>query len=94
MTLNLSEFGETLQEFNEVDPDNGLEAIAMMHEYHRSRQTQDAWQVYEALGMMIERVEAHDEPEGAQFTEKLPEMTEFESFQGKRRRAVEILEGI
>jgi len=94
LTLNLSDFGQTLREFEDVDPDNGFEAIAMMHEYNRSRQTQDAWTVYEVLGEMIERIEAHDDAKGSQFTDEITETVEFTAFQNQRQQTIEVLEEI
>jgi len=94
LTLNLSDFGETLQESEVIDPDNGLEAIAIMHEYNESRESQDAWRVYQIFAEMIERIELHDEAEGSTFANDLRETSEFKSYQSNRDKTVKTLEGI
>lgn len=94
LTLNLSGFGETLRQFEEIDPDTGLEVIALMHEYNESRQTQDAWKVYEVFGEMIQTIEDHDDAEGTRFTDELRGTTAFVAFQQKREATIQALEGI
>jgi hypothetical protein len=94
LTLNLTAFGETLREFEEIDPDNGLEAISLMHTYNHSRQTQDAWDVYEAIAAMIQGIETHEDAEGSQFEDELKARTEFTTYQTKREKTIETLEAI
>lgn len=94
LTLNLSDFGDTLRKFENVNPDTGLEVMAIMYEYNERRENQDAWKVYEVIEEMTERIEDHDQAEGAQFSDELQETTEFTAFQTKRQAAREALEGI
>lgn len=94
LDLNLTAFGQTLREFEDIDPNNGLEVVTLMHEYKHSRLTQDAWQVYEALGEMIQTIEDHEDAEGTQFETELRARPEFDAFQQKRKATVEALEEI
>ena len=92
--LSLKECGETLRRFEDLDPDNGLEVIEIMHEYNRSVATQDAWAVYEILEEMIQVIEDHDDADGGKFVDELKSTPEFTAFQHKREKTVRALEGI
>ena len=94
LTLNLSDFGKSLRRFEDLDPDNGLEAIKLMHEYNESRQSQDAWKVYIALSEMIRAIEEHEDPEGTQLTDELSGTPAFVNFQQNREKAIKSLEAI
>jgi hypothetical protein len=94
LELNLDAFGAMLREFEEIEPGNGLEVLAVMHEYAESRRTQAAWEVYEVLGDMIEMIEEHEDAEENQFAEEIQERTEFTAFQRNREAAINALEGI
>jgi len=50
--------------------------------------------VYEVLGEMIERIEAHDDAKGSQFTDEITETVEFTAFQNQRQQTIEVLEEI
>lgn len=94
LTLNLSSFGETLNEFEDLDPDNGLEVLSLMNEYNESRRTQDVWKVYEVISEMIRTINAHDDAEEEDFVGELEHTSEFNTFKQKREATVQTLERI
>lgn len=93
-TLDLAAFGSTLSSFEEVDPDSGIEVMALMYEYNESRDGQDAWLVYETLAEMIERIEEHDDADVDEFRELLRDEQAFTTFQERRDAVVEQIGGI
>jgi hypothetical protein len=92
--LGLRDFGDALATFEEADPDTGLEVMSLMYEYHRSRNKQKAWLVYEVLGEMIAAIEDHPEAGADEFRNLIRQSDEFQKFQNKRDIVSKTMGGI
>lgn len=87
--LDLLSFGDALSTFEDITPETGVEVMALMYEYNRSRVEHDAWLIYETLAEMIETIEEHDDADISEFRSLVREDSAFSTFQQRRDTAVE-----
>lgn len=92
--LDLVAFGNALNSFEDVDPDSGIEVMALMYEYNESRAEHDAWLVYETLAEMIEAIEDHDDADVSEFQDLVRDESAFATFQQRRDAVVDTIGGI
>jgi hypothetical protein len=92
--LDLRAFGSTLEELTDADPDSPVEAIALLHTYNESKDTQQAWLVYEVLEELLSLIEDEPQPDVTQFVEQVRDSREFQQFQKQRDGVVETIGGI
>lgn len=93
-TLSINQFGRTLRKFRDVDPESGIEVIAMMYAYNESRTRHDEWMVYETLAEMIEEIDDADDADVSEFTQLVRDSPEFIATRERRDRVVELVGGI
>jgi hypothetical protein len=92
--LDLSQFGSTLDRLENENPDSPVEAIALLHTYNESKDTQPAWTVYEVLDELLGEIEDQPQPDVERFVQQVRESSEFEQFQRQRDETLEAIRGI
>ena len=61
--LQMTRFANDVERFRDIESTDGPELVALMHEFERSRDNSPEWEIYEALGEMIQKARAVDVPE-------------------------------
>ncbi|WP_265112020.1 hypothetical protein [Halosolutus halophilus] len=61
--FQLGAFAKDIERFREVESASGPELVGLMHEFEESRETAAEWEIYEAIGEMIETAQVVEVPE-------------------------------
>lgn len=92
--IDLGAFGSTLESLMVADPDSPVEAIELLHTYNQSKDTQQAWLVYEVLEELLATVENAPGPDVTEFLSQVRDSPAFQQFQRKRNDVVQTIGGI
>lgn len=82
--VGLGDFRSTLNEIENASADNAISAIALLHEYQRSLNESQAWEVYDVFAEMIQHLEDAEGSEVGDFRGQVESSKEFESFRTAR----------
>lgn len=93
-SLDLGDFRSTLTEIAEADADDAVSAMALLHEYQRSRNESAAWEVYDVFAKMIASLKAADGSDVGDFHQQVESSTEFGAFRDARDAVQGTVEGI
>ncbi len=93
LNLKLGEFGETLDKFENIDVQNSIEIIAILHDYQSAKQDQRAWKIYSILSDIIQSLDAAKGAGETDFKNQVRDSSEFTSFTKKRDQLLKTLEG-
>ncbi|ESP86830.1 hypothetical protein [Candidatus Halobonum tyrrellensis] len=90
--LHLNKFNSVLSDLRSTDRDTPFERLALLHDFQRSLETHDAWDVYKALDEMIEvlsdqEVDATDDVE-----EQVKQLQELQQYERARQNAIKATE--
>jgi hypothetical protein len=75
--IELGEFKDILDEFDNVEADSAVGIISLLHDYQRNKENNSAWQVYSTLVEIINELEGVEVEGDDDFRERLREEQEF-----------------
>ncbi|WP_158056021.1 hypothetical protein [Halorussus halophilus] len=91
--LDLGGFRKTLNTIEDADVKSPISLIALLHTYQQSLDEHSAWDVYSALGEMIEELEEAKTRDVGSFRNQVRESSEFSGFSEKRDAVQQTLGG-
>jgi Fe-S-cluster formation regulator IscX/YfhJ len=90
--LYLSEFDDSFSRFVDPKTQNPFERIALLHEFRRSVENHDAWEVYEALDEMLDELEEFEVNTVGDLRNRLSELEELNEYQESKSTVIEATE--
>lgn len=90
--LQLSEFGNRIDDFLDPELDSPFERISVLHSFAQSQENHHAWKVYRVLDEMIDALDEYDVDQSTDLTDRLTELerlNEYESARSEVRAALE-----
>lgn len=93
VTLDLDDFGDTLNEYQSIEEDSPVQIMSVLHGYQQAKEEQKAWRVYDALIDMVAELEGAGGAEQTDFEEQVRKSDEFAAFSKKRDQVLELLGG-
>jgi hypothetical protein len=90
--LYLSEFDDSFSRFVDPKTQNPFERIALLHEFRRSVENHDAWEVYEALDEMLDELEEFEVNTVGDLRNRLSELEELNEYQESKSTVFEATE--
>jgi cell fate (sporulation/competence/biofilm development) regulator YlbF (YheA/YmcA/DUF963 family) len=92
--LDLKGFGKDIEQFRDLGSHDGSELVALMHEFERSKKEAVEWDLYAAIGEMIEAADDIEVPETEQELESaVRNSEEFRNLVETRQAAREAIGG-
>lgn len=91
-SVRLGPFGDRVDTFIEPNTDSPIERMRLLHEFQRSREKDRAWDVYEVIGDIVEKLEVYNVDENDDIEEQirdLQEISEYESARSKVTSAID-----
>lgn len=86
--IDLGSFQQRMRTFQDISERQGYELIATLHEYNESREEESAWEIYEAIVVMIEEAKDVPLPDDAGFRDRVKNLEELSTYE-ERRKAIE-----
>ena len=90
--MGLDEFNKALESFTSPDCETPFERVALIHEFQRSREKHDVWEVYRALDEMISSLEVVAVDESGDLKDRLEELSALQSYQQNRTAVIKATE--
>ncbi|ODR80172.1 hypothetical protein BG842_02730 [Haladaptatus sp. W1] len=91
--IGLGDFRSTLNEIEKASANDAISAIALLHEYQRSLDESDAWEVYDVFNEMIQELRDAEGSEVGDFRNQVESSTEFDTFRAERDSIRQTIEG-
>lgn len=90
--VRLSDFGDDVERFRNMEDVYGVTLIARLHDFARSRHDQEAWEIYEAFDSLISDLQGVDHATGADLEQRLQQLDEYSEYEQNRQAILSITE--
>jgi hypothetical protein len=92
--VHLTAFRDDVEKFREMDDATGVTLIARLHDFERSRDTQKAWKIYEAIDSLINDLEDKDHATGADLEHRIKQLNKFDEYEQQRQQIESLTEDL
>jgi hypothetical protein len=90
--IDLKSFKEDVKKFQNMDDAKGVELIARLHDYSRSREDLKAWEIYEAFDSLISDLKQEDHETGSDLESSIKKLDGYSDYEQKRQEIISLTE--
>jgi hypothetical protein len=92
--VKLSAFSDDIEQFRNMEDETGVTLIARLHDFARSQDEQDAWEIYEAFDSLIDDLQEQEHATGADLEHRIKQLDEYSDYEQKRQKILSVTEDL